>query len=522
VHVKLLEISTPRLRVRQTKQALEVAGIAILPSAATASQDAPTKPAPKPASQAPTKPAPEFRMDSLLVNGLDIRVVDDASTPPAIVPLNDCDIELRNFSTRAFTEPRSMRFSAMLGAGAIELPKRDKASLLRGFVSAAATAVTGGNNAQIALEKRPFFEEVSTRGKLTLFPKLSGWTKLNLTSFELQGVRGPAQAAGVTIGDGTLDMGVALRFRGQEGMSADTGFVFRNLSMSEPPDGVISRYLKLPAPLDTVLFVLRNEDGEHKIPLSFSAGSGGISTAEVARAATVSLLTVITNAIAASPFRIVGGVVDLAGLQGEEDETTDSTVPLQFAPGDASLGPIARGRLGALASLLRNNDELVLVLRHELSPADLERAEQLGNPSADACRQLIARLRQSKAETIRSRDLSAARARAAFATNAMQTATQASASVRRLDQQLAHIEASLDAVASLLRRGANRRRPQRTRRAAIAIAGQRLQVVRQALLGSGIDPSRIDMRRARFKLAADRSGKTGGDVLATPKARIAK
>ena len=76
-----------------------------------------------------------------------------------------------------------------------------------------------------------------------------------------------AEEAGATISDGTLDAGVEVQMKGTEGVDVDSRFVFTNLSMSEPPGGPVSSVLRLPAPLDTVLWVLRNNRGEQVVQL---------------------------------------------------------------------------------------------------------------------------------------------------------------------------------------------------------------------------------------------------------------
>jgi hypothetical protein len=51
------------------------------------------------------------------------------------------------------------------------------------------------------------------------------------------------------------------------------------------------RYLHLPAPLETVLFVLRDKEGTHEIPLDLSVPPEGHSAGAITQAAIAALGT---------------------------------------------------------------------------------------------------------------------------------------------------------------------------------------------------------------------------------------
>ena len=83
-----------------------------------------------------------------------------------------------------------------------------------------------------------------------------------------------------------------------------TSQVFTWLSLSEPPGGPISTYLRMPAPLDSMLFLLRNEDAEHRLPMVLHVPTAGLSGAGA-----------LSHAIAAYAVRAAAGRATLA-LQG--------------------------------------------------------------------------------------------------------------------------------------------------------------------------------------------------------------
>ena len=72
----------------------------------------------------------------------------------------------------------------------------------------------------------------------------------------------------------------------------------------------------------------------------------------------------------------------------------------------------------------------------------------------------------------------------------------------------------LDRLLELLLPGSERSAPQRTRAAALSIASERLERIRQALLARGIAPGRIETRPAR---SLDAAHEQGGRVTALPR-----
>ncbi|MCY3002162.1 MAG: hypothetical protein NTV21_10190, partial [Planctomycetota bacterium] len=134
------------------------------------------------------------------------------------------------------------------------------------------------------------------------------------------------------------------------------------------------------------------------------------------------------------------------------------------------------------------------------------RAQRLANPDAADCRLLSARLRQRRAELARLREELASESRLAYALGRSEEAERVRERVRNFDRELGLVEGALDRLHELLRPGSDRRTPERSRAAALAIASERLERVRQALMARGIAPTRIEVRRIRRVTATAESG----------------
>jgi hypothetical protein len=422
------------------------------------------------------------------------------------VPLDELDVEVRNFSTRMFEEERAVRFWVHLGGGDVELPERTKRGLFGGIAQAALDLT--GLGAEQEIVSRPLFDELAVTGRVALFPEPEGWTKVELAALELPAFAGAAAEGGVTIGDGVLDATIDVRMRGAEGIRTTSTFGLQHLSLEEPANGPISRFLKLPVTLDMLLFVLKNDDGEHVIPLDFGIGAdAAVSGGEIARVATTTLSKVVADAVAGSPFRLVESVTDMVGLTGgEPEDLTEDAVSLAFAPADTALSHGSKKALEDLLELLDDEDELTVVLRHELGTDDVVRAEVLANPRPEDCRDLAERLRSKKVSLGITREGIVAETRAHYAVGRQTEAADATTRLRAIDRELGLTEDALDQLYELLRPGAERRRDKRTRTACLDIAERRLETLRQALIDAGLSPDRIDVRRARFEVAERADG----------------
>jgi hypothetical protein len=534
---KSIELEKPRLRARRDARGLHLLGLCVplgagVPpetspagegseagSAAAPSTEVASAPPPEAPSgtraDAPPHAPPDVIVDRLTIAGLDCELLDETAEPAAVVPLTGLDVEVKRFSLRGLQSGEPLAFSSSVQSGKVELPRRfESDSLLQGVAGATAALLSGEFDEKGVLEPRDLFGEVSLAGRLALLPEPNGWATFEVSQLELGAFRGLAGGAGVELGDGVLDLTVRARLRGSDGIFVDSEASFSQLSLSEPADGPISRYLVLPAPLDTVLFLLKDSEGRHVVPVGFRLTDEGISTASLAGAAAQAAGTVIARAVASSPLRLLGTLTDPLGLTGGDGALTGKeTVGLDYEAGDDQPPGDAAAALDELVERLDDDDKLVLALTHQAGSADLARAALLANPAGDDCLRLSARLRRRKAELSRTREMLVAEVRAAAALGMAETAETKRLRVRALDRELGLLESSLDRVHEWLRPGAERRAAQRTRAALLSIAGSRVERIRQALLERGVAAERLRARTIRP--AVELEGRAGR-VLLTP------
>ncbi|MCY3004217.1 MAG: DUF748 domain-containing protein, partial [Planctomycetota bacterium] len=380
---KTIEISTPRLRASRDADGLHALGLTFqLPAKDVANEEPAQTPQDSAASSASAAlalaRAPEFAVDRLVVLGLDVELVDTTGPEPVRVPLTDLEFELRKLSTHALAAGGALQFSGVLESGQLALPPRiESDSVLSGIAAATVSALAGEEEDSGAREQRPLFGSVTLAGRVAPFPAPTGWVTLDASELELTAFRGLASAQGVEVGDGVLDLTARVRLAGEDGLSLDATASFAHLSLAEPADGPISRYLALPAPLDTVLFLLEDAEGRQRVPVSASVGRDGISAASLAGAAATAAATVIARAVASSPLRVAGTFTDMLGLTGGAPPPPSADARrFAFEPGDVT-APEDEDALETLRRRLAANDSLVVTLVHEFGAADLERAQRL-------------------------------------------------------------------------------------------------------------------------------------------------
>jgi len=533
VHVERLELRTPHALLVNRADGMRVLGLRLIPAppgdatdAATAGAEveaadpaAPPAAAPAPGVAGATTRAPEFRLDAATITGLDLQFRDETLSPPLLLPINALDAELTGFNTSP-QATRPMRFGVFLGAGEVPLPKPVKSSsVLAGFASATVASLAGADESQTVIEQRRVFQEISLTGRLTNGPSPQGWAQLNIAALELMSFASAARSAGVVIGDGVLDASVKLRFLGSDGLAIDSSTTLTDLSLSEPANGPISQYLKLPAPLDTVVFLLRDQEGRIVLDLNLGGGAGGVSGAELAHEAVATLGALTTRAVASSPLRMTGTLTDAFGVTGGVEELLPEVpVLMNFGVADAALQPDQLGQLAPLLARLAADENLTLVLEHVLGEGDVAHEALLANPPAEETAQVVERLRQMRGELQRQREELAAQASSYFAVGREDEAASASEKLRSVDHDLGVVEQGLDHVLDLMRPGAERRADQRTRMAGLALGNQRLATVAAALREAGLQDSLsvIEVRPARWLVA---TGEEGGHVALTPRLR---
>jgi len=255
-----------------------------------------------------------------------------------------------------------------------------------------------------------------------------------------------------------------------------------------------------------VLFVLRNERGEHRIPLSFDLEPGtSVGAGTIAAKASAALLRLITDALAGAPVRVVGGVTDVVGLGGilgggdGAPKYAGMQASVAFEAGGVRIAPSQRERLADLVEAMDEDPLLELVGVHAFGPADLERAERLASPDTQEARTLLRSLRLRRSELVRRRDELLASLRARLALGEDEEFAAGREELVAVGRDLGLTEDGIDRVADLLRPGAAKRRDQRTRGTALAIARSRIDGLTRLLVESGVPFERLDLRSPRFE-----------------------
>jgi hypothetical protein len=554
VHVRSIEVRGIQGDARVTPEGIATAGILIKqappaepaaseapPAAEPVASDAPPPAEPAPAPSDPPAPAaaanaagrPEIRVDEIVVSGVRFGFRSELSTPPLELPITDLELLVQRFSTRAIDHARPIDFRLVVNAGDLDFKKRDERGLVGGLIGGVVDVVRPGEK-PVETEKRPAWDEIAVSGQLALHPKPKGWVRLGVSTLELQTFKAEAARSGVEISDGTLDTDVELRLR-DDGVSVNSDTTLTWLSMTEPPNGPISSYLKLPAPLDSVLYLLRDSNGQQRLPVNFQVEGDQVSASQVTEVATRTLLRLITEAVKGAPMRIVSGTLDAAQLSKlpgvsyltdpasvgrafTKDDTpayTGESVVIECAPGVATLPPDARARLEPLFQQMRADDSITLVAEHRLGRDDIEALRRSSTPTAQECADLATRLRLRRRELAGRRDAAAAEARARFAIGRPVDAEPLLETMRMLERESADVEDALDRALEAASRTTGRVADHRIRAACLGLADLRVADAHEVLLEAGVKgmANRFEIKRVRGALREQ--GKTGC-IVVTP------
>jgi hypothetical protein len=431
-------------------------------------------------------------------------VRDETTTPTTHLPIADLDLELRGASSRMLQEaiPIALRIDA--NGGEVELERRiERSSLLAGVVGSTAqmVALQGNRHEQ---ELRPWFEQLSMQLDATLYPVFDGTFRVRLDTLEMPALRGLAAPSGVQIADGLLDLRVDGELRGTVGGVIRGLPVFRFLSITEPPGGPISTYLRLPAPLDTVLFLLRNEDGQHRLPIRIALDDHRLDPATIRDSAVETVALLISEAVGSTPWRIVTAATDLLGLRKKVD-LAGLARTFAFEPGAATP---TDAELDALVRLLHDQPDRRIVLRHHASTADLVLAEQRTNPSRTELLAQIDRLRAARSEVLAERAPLALDVAARLAAGRGTETWPLQAKLQDVDARLGRLETSLDMALAMLDENSPAARKRRAGEGLRDLGRARLLAVRDRLLVR-LGPSqadRVETRSPRPTPKADLDG----------------
>jgi hypothetical protein len=529
VHVKTLEIAKPMGYVMRDAEGVHVLGWVIkLPTGQTAvpstqegetvvvAEAKPAEPgiketaAPAAPAAPPEKPAGEIRIDKLLISGIDVTIEDRAVTPVTLIPLTGLDVEVSGLTNMALVENRPIRFSAIVNAGKVELPKPVKGGGVVGAVGDIG-AMMGGKKIDTTreMEVREVFSQIDANGKISLYPRPVGYVRSNVSGLELAALSGEAAAAGVTLNGGIFDGTVDARFLDDGTIDTNSKLVITDVSVAEPENGPISRHLALPAPLDSVIDVMQDADGAITIPVAVPIKQGEVKN--IGGAATGAVASVIGAAVASAPAKVVGGVGNMVGLGGEaENAEGPEPVIIPFAPGYAGLSAEDQKAIDSLIVTLREEKTAQLTLRHELGGGDIARAEIRANPSSEASLAYARQLRARKMVMLEDRASLAGRARSDLATASLADAQTTLDQLRQLDLEIANTENALDELYDMQRPGADRQATRRMRSAALELGRLRLEAVKSAIL-AGVPQAvnRVNVTHPQF---TEIEGDAGGQV----------
>lgn len=473
VHLDSLEVDTPRMEVRRDAEGLHVGGLLIPLAAAETTPESTTtneaatedpavvsQPVEPAATVATADPAgagraedddppartPELRIDQVFVGGLDVHIADSAVEPPLDVRFADFDLEVRSFTTRAFTKRKVISYRTFLAPGA-----EPGAPIL--------------------------FEDVATTGRLAFFPKLEGWGRTQVNALDLTQLSGYASEHGIEIREGLLDVTTRTDANGER-VKVGLSLNFQDLSVKEKSGGPIERVLKLPMSIENALFLTRSPDGTHRISVGISLSPDGISVGELISQATGAIAVFFASALAGAPVRLLTSVAPMSG--SKRDAEPIEVVEVPFRAGRTRFDEDARDELKRLARRLSDRDDLKAIVTYVAGDADAPEAEKLANPSQKECLELIAQLRRRRSELWRSIGEHKLDARALFAIGSPD-APATVGEMRVMERKLAEVEKSLDRVLSVLDSDSPRQRERRTSKVMRELGELRMQEAERAL-----------------------------------------
>lgn len=482
VIVKAVEIANVAAMAVRDERGVDVLGILVKVPLGAKDQGtpttAPTEPAPvddvataSPATQpaaavVKSQSGSELRIDKFTMSGLDLRIIDKTVDPPIVMPVNAMDVEVAGLSNKLATEPRTLRFDAVLSGGKLG--------------TGATTQPSGANSTA----EKDFFSQIAAGGRIALYPEPKGWVKASINGVELSAFRGVANALGLTLGGGVFDGTIDARLKSDGLIETRNRLVLTELKLSEPPGGPISRTFKLGPPLDVVLAAVQDVDGSITLPIDVPIQRGELQMERIVGSAVGAVSQVLATAVASAPVKVVSGVGGLLG--GEKDQAAEPRVTmLDFAGGDVAIGSEQSETLRKLAAQLRKSRDVQLTLRHELSSADATMIAQRANLSVADLRALTAQYRAQRDQLLAKRSALAGVVRGKVATLSSRESNAALEELRQVDRQLAAIESSLDSLLDQLKPGADRQSDRRTKGASLELGRQRLTAVRAILLAGG-------------------------------------
>ncbi|MGN6626756.1 MAG: DUF748 domain-containing protein, partial [Tepidisphaeraceae bacterium] len=487
ISLKSLEITKPAARIVRDTAGIHALGLTLKtppPATQPATQPVVAAPTPRPIEVTPSSaPAPsagaEARIDRLTISGIDLTLEDDVGKPKTVIPITQLDVDVKGLSTAALTQPnKPVRFSAIVGAGKVDLPPRKGADRTK-------------------LQPREVFSEASASGTVTLAPKPNGYVKASISGLEMTAIRGLASEYGITLGGGTFDGRIDARMNGSDSFVAHVYPTFNELRLKEVPNGPIQSIFRLPAPPDVVISTLEDADGSISFPVNVPLNAGKLDTGAVIGSAVGAVGKVVTEAMVAAPLKAAKLVAMLGGADMSSDRLKGlEPVTIDYAPGESQLTPAEEAALKPVIALMKDDPTIQVTLQHTLGAADVALAEQRANPLSEDSRALAENLRQRKFDLQREVAQASVALRVALATEDAKSQAAAADTLRAAATRLKENGDELDQVLDLLRPGAQRQADRRTRTVAILLGDMRMRAVRDALLQSGVPGIANRLRQA--------------------------
>jgi hypothetical protein len=324
-------------------------------------------------------------------------------------------VEAQGLSNLVLSQNKPIRFSALVNSDKIPFPSR--------------------NGSLPTPQQRPLFSQVASNGVVSLWPNLKGWAKASVSGFELASLSGVARQHDVTLGGGTFDDDLDMRFPGDGTVDTSSRLVLTDLSLSEGPNGNLTHALSLPAPLDVVIGALEDPDGSITLPLNVDIRQGQLDPASVAGAASGAFLGVVGTAVATSPLKAANLFASHTPQQQVEPP-----VILAFPAGYPTLSSDQIAALTALKNRLLRSSSLELTIRNELGSEDIALAAERVNPGAVDATDLADALNRRRDELLAARRTASSDVRALLASTATDEAASAIERLRRIDRELADMD----------------------------------------------------------------------------------
>lgn len=467
---------------------------------------------------------PEFRIDRLLLSSIDIKVLDPTTTPPMVFPFNNIDLVVYDVTTRALEEKRRIRYELNMAIGKAPLLKRPESNKIPGFDMVSdffkgVTEATGLTKEDIEVEERKVLEELSIKGNIALFPSPVVFTTIEVSAFDLLSLTGVALESGVSIKDGLLDAKIIINLKEDRSLNADILIKFENVEVNEGDEGPIRKYLKLKFPTTVVTFLLRDEEGVIKIPWELDLPQGNISIANIQKSLILLFARLIGEATGKAVFRALGTVGDLGSLTlgnipGLDKIPGADFVPflgggkqepekiyLNYEPAELELNPENYAALKEIAGRLNKNEQLRVVLVHELGTDDRERLVETANPSAEDCIGLIARFGQRRSELMERRSDLKTNILAAYSAGLNGEAGRLRRELMSLHNELGEIDKRVSDLTELLTPRARRGSERRIQQGAKTLGKMRLEWIYDQLKNLGVKnpKKRVRLGRVRYE-----------------------